>query len=365
MAKELVAEVLDSGRLSYGPMTREFERRWAELHHVKHAIFTASGTCALQLALTALRIQRDWFCRPWTHGDEVLVPAVTFPATINTVLHAGLRPVLVDVDPDTLCMDPGQIEASVPTRCVLPVHLLGRPADMSTISQVANNHSIEIVEDSCQAVAVDTGIGSVGSVGIIGCFSTYISHHVSTGVGGFAVTNDDELAMLMRSLMNHGRHESYLNIDSREIGRRFEFHHVGYSWRCTELEAAIGLSQLSGVPQRIRRRRRVWRELHTALSRFPLQLFDLTENHCCLFFPIQTPEAADFITHLESRGVETRPLFPIITQLVYNSLPKSELPVARRLAREGLCIGCHPEMDVNLVSDSVGEFFSKCRLKTA
>src|SRR5207253_10292362 len=152
--------------------------------------------------------------------------------------------------------DPALIEAKITprTRAILPVHLLGLPADMRAVADIAARHDLKIVEDSCETMFAQCDGRKVGSWGDIGCFSTYIAHYIVTGVGGLATTNDADLAVMLKSLMNHGRDSIYLNIDDdkdcdreslyRLAARRFTFVHVGHSFRCTELEAAIGLAQL-------------------------------------------------------------------------------------------------------------------------
>src|SRR3990167_2282809 len=202
--KKLVKEVLESVRLTYGDKTRKLEERFAEIHGVKYALFTSSGTAALKIALHALKDKHDW-----KDGDEVIIPSVTFVATMNVVLMNNLKPVLVDVKRDTINIDSELIEEAITKRTVaiLPVHLLGQPADMLAIMKIAKKHKLKVVEDSCETMFVNKVQGDVA------CFSSYLAHLLVTGVGGFACTNDKKLATVMRSMMFHGRDESYLNID--------------------------------------------------------------------------------------------------------------------------------------------------------
>ena len=169
-----------------------------------------SGTGALQLALQALRETHGW-----PDGAEVIVPAITFVASVNVILFNRLTPVLADVDPLTYNIDPRQAEARVTdgTVAIMPVHLFGQPADMTSIMDLAGRHGLHVIEDSCEAVAVRHRGQPVGSFGDFGCFSTYMAHIVTTGVGGLALTDDEGLATRFRSLMNHGRDPRYLRID--------------------------------------------------------------------------------------------------------------------------------------------------------
>ena len=251
-----VNQVIASSHLSYGPMSQTFETRIAKAHGCKYGLFMNSGTSALHVALAALKIVYGW-----NDGDEVIVPATTFVATINVVLHNNLTPVFVDVDPDTFAMDPSKIEEVITSksRCILPVHLLGLPSDMEPIMDIANEYNLRVVEDSCETMFAEYKGKPVGSFGDVACFSTYVAHFLVTGVGGLAITNDSHLNGVMRSLMNHGRDIAYTSImdddDLTEdelqsvVAARFRFMHLGHSFRATELEAAIGLGQLDNVDQ--------------------------------------------------------------------------------------------------------------------
>jgi dTDP-4-amino-4,6-dideoxygalactose transaminase len=250
--KKLVSEVLESNRLTYGPMTKRFESEFSSIHGCRFGLFMNSGTSALHIALAALKERYGW-----NDGDEVIVPAVTFVATSNIVLHNRMKPVFVDVEADTYNIDPRKIEEKITgrTRAVIPVHLLGLPAAMGPIQQLAKQYSLSIIEDSCETMFARYMGQPVGSLGDIGCFSTYVAHLLVTGVGGFATTNDPGLAVDMRSLMNHGRDNIYIGCADDEgaegsrleeiVARRFSFIHLGHSFRCTELEAALGVGQLA------------------------------------------------------------------------------------------------------------------------
>ena len=191
--KAKVLQALNSNRLSYGPMTEEFEKKISSLHNNKYGVFTNSGTSALQASIHALKILNDW-----TDGDEIIIPAVTFVATYNVVLQNNLKPVLVDISLEDLNIDTGLIESKITdrTRAIMPVHLLGKPADMQKILKIAKKHKLKVIEDSCETLFM-TGIGH----GDVTCFSFYVAHLLVTGVGGMACTNDPKLAELIRSLI--------------------------------------------------------------------------------------------------------------------------------------------------------------------
>jgi dTDP-4-amino-4,6-dideoxygalactose transaminase len=350
-------EVIKSNRLSYGPFSERFERLFAKLHSCKHAVFCSSGTAALWLAVGALKEMYAW-----RDGDEILVPATTFIATSNVVLHHNMRPVFVDVDPATYNVNPAEIEKHVTpaTRAIMPVHLMGLPADMAPILSIATRHKLRVIEDSCETMFARYRGSPVGSMGDIGCFSTYIAHFIVAGIGGFATTNNPDLAVIMRSLMNHGRDAIYLNIDddsgvSREkllkiVANRFAFIRVGHNFRATEMEAAIGLAQLENRKTIIRARHQnaqyFIRELAILQDHLQLPHIPAGHEHMFMLFPIVVRSARkqELVNYLEERLIETRDMFPLVAQPIYEKLfgPMSDqYPVARRISEQGFYIGCH------------------------
>lgn len=382
-AKKLVNKVLDSGRISYGPFLRKFEESFAKLCHRKFAISSNSGTSSLQVALHALKDLDGW-----KDGDEVLVPSVTFVATANVVLQNKLNPVFVDVDEKMYHINPDLIEEKITrrTRAIMPVHLMGASADMNRIIKIAKRHNLRVIEDSCEAVGVRYRGRPVGSLGDIACFSTYMAHLVTTGVGGFSTTNDPGLAVLMRSLVNHGRDSIYVAMDNDKglrgqarfhmANARFSFINVGYSYRITELEGALGLAELKYLRKNIAFRQKAADYLLRHLRPFEkyLQLPSRPDNaeHAFMLFPIVVKDDAGFsrdelIAHLEDYNVETRYLMPLINQPIYKRMfgdLEPHYPVARYLNRNGFYIGCHPEMnksDLNYVAAVFSEFFAKQR----
>lgn len=366
-----VDHALLTGRLSAGPMTAEFESRFAVLHGRRHAAMCNSGTGALQLALQVLKERYDW-----PDGAEVIVPAMTFVATLNVVFFNSLRPVLVDIDPRTCNIDPSAVEAAVTPRTVaiIPVHLFGQPADMTTIMAIAERHGLRVVEDSAEAAGVRHRGRMVGSFGDFGCFSTYMAHVVTTGVGGLALTDDDENALRFRSLMNHGRNPRYLRIDDDHgvddetlleiVWSRYDFHSMGQSFRATELEAALGIGQLERLGSTLERRARVAAALTDALEHPLLQLPLTAEGneHAFMMYPIVCRKDGlrdRLVIGLERGGVETRFLLPILGQPCYQGrleFPAGTFPNAERAVSHGFYIGCHQDMtdsDVSHIADVI------------
>lgn len=374
--KAYLTEVINSDRLSYGPFSQRFENLFASLHGCKHAIFCSSGTAALQLAVAALKEMHGW-----QDKDEVLVPATTFIATSNVVLHANLTPVFVDVSSTTYNIDPGQIERHITplTRAIMPVHLMGLPVEMDPVLQIAARHNLRVIEDSCETMFARYKGRPVGSFGDIGCFSTYIAHFIVAGIGGIATTNNDELAVIMRSLMNHGRDSIYLNIDDdadasgerlhKIVANRFAFVRLGYNFRATEMEAAIGLAQLEDRDAIIQARREnanfFSRELAILEDHLQLPFVPHDREHMFMLYPIIAKKGnkRELVNFLEERSIETRDMFPLVTQPIYRKLfgeLAAHYPVSRWIGENGFYLGCHQyfsQEEMQYMVATIREFF--------
>jgi dTDP-4-amino-4,6-dideoxygalactose transaminase len=338
-----------------------------------------SGTGALQIALAALKEKYNW-----QDADEILVPAVTFVATSNVVIYNNLKPVFVDVEPQYYDINPAKIEEKITsrTRAIMPVHLAGQPCDMEPILEIAARYNLRIVEDSAETMfAADKG-RPVGSFGDIGCFSTYAAHMITTGVGGLCTTNDPELIVMLKSIMNHGRDSIYITIDDDKAAkgqelfqianRRFSFVRLGQSFRCTEMEAALGIAQLEEREQSCARRQEVVRQLNEGLADLQdfLQLpFPRPEStHSYMFYPLTILDEKrvrrdDLIRFLEDNSIETRYLLPLINQPIYRKIfgnLDDQYPVAANLNKNSFYIGCHPDLqdeEVEYMIEKFHQFF--------
>ena len=200
--RKYVLDALENARLSQGKYVAKFEKKFASLHGQRYGVMCNSGTAALHLALETLKETEKW-----DEETEVLVPAVTFIATSNACLHAGLKVKFVDVDEKTYNLDPNEIEKHITknTRCIIPVHAFGMPCDMERIMDIAVKYNLRIIEDCAEAHFAKTGGKVIGSFGDISAFSTYVAHTITTGVGGIICTNNREYMEILRSLVAHGR----------------------------------------------------------------------------------------------------------------------------------------------------------------
>jgi len=370
--KEYINDALDSNRLSYGKYTKRFEDDFSRLHGCQYGIFMNSGTSALQVALAAMKQVHGW-----QDGDEVIVPATTFIATSNVVIQNNLTPVFADVDPKTFNIDPVQIRHRVTPRtvCILPVHLFGLPANMPEIRKIADFIGVKILEDSCETMFAGIRGTPCGSWGDMACFSTYVAHLIVGGVGGLVTTNNSYYEEICRSLMAHGRDSIYTSIDADDadddglrkemIERRYRFERIGYSYRATEIEAALALSEFERWRPNIQTRRDNAAYLTSLLFDVPaLQLPYTPEGytHSFMMYPMVLGHSVDreaFLMHLEKNGIETRYMFPLLGQPVYKKLfpgLADQYPVSKRLAKQGCFIGCHQNLtteDIEYVSEVV------------
>jgi len=249
--EELLLEALRSGRWSVGGrFQEEFERRFAEFQHAKHALLCSSGTAALKIALKAMGLKP---------GDEVIVPAYTFLATATSAIDLGLKVVYADIDPDTYTIDPESARSimSERTRAIIPVHIAGRPADMDAVRELAEEKSLLILEDAAQAHGAEWRGRRVGAIGDAGIFSFYQSKNITCGEGGAITTDDDEIAEKVWSLRNVGRPRK---------GPWYEHKLYGWNYRITEFQAAVLIAQLERAPELMKRRERGARILDKLLS---------------------------------------------------------------------------------------------------
>lgn len=354
---ELINQVLDTGRLSYGPLSRQLERDFAALHDRKYGILSNSGTSSLQVALQAMKELHEW-----EDGSKVAIPATTFVATCNVVLHNRLTPVLVDIEPDTYGMDVQGLyraDRNADLAAAIPVHLFGHPCrHIDSIADFCNSSFISLIEDSCECMFAQARYKSVGSWGDIACFSFYMAHLITAGVGGVSITNDPDLATKMRSLVNHGRDGVYISIDddkefsAEQVSRRFNFESIGHSYRITELEAAIALAQLEDWETMIAKRQANAAALTDLLmdyvDRIQLPTTLPSFTHSFMMYPIVLREGDKWplINHLERHNIETRELLPLVNQPCYKGMwNPDDYPVSQWLIRGGFYVGCHQDLD--------------------
>lgn len=247
---EAVTQVLRTSRLSLGPKLAEFEEAIAQYVGASHAVAVNSGTSGLHLCIRALGIGE---------GDEVIVPSFAFIAVANAIRYEKAAPVFVDIDPDTLTVDPCRIEAAISsrTRAVLVVHTFGCPAELSEIIRIAREHRLFVIEDACEALGAEYDGRKVGTLGDAGVFAFYPNKQITTGEGGVIVTQNPKIAALARTLRNQGRSDS---------DDWFQHTELGFSYRIPETSCALGIEQLKRIEGVVERRAVLAREYHRRLN---------------------------------------------------------------------------------------------------
>ncbi len=329
---EAVRQVFSSGILTNGPRTADFEREFARRHEVHHAVAVANGTIALQAMFRGLGIGP---------GDEVIVPSLTFISSATSISHVGATPVWVDVDPVTLNIDPAHVvERITPrTKAVLAVHYGGQPADMAILADICDSHRIILLEDAAEAVGARYQGRSVGGLGRAAMFSFTPTKNITTGEGGVVTTNDTDLARRLRLLRNHGQTALYRH-DS-----------LGYNWRMTEMQAAIGSVQLRKLDGILERKRANASWMTERLSdvpgvRTPGARPDV--EHTYMLYTLQVDGSRErFLSCLLRNGIEARVYFPPAhRQSVFRDFDAS-LPVTNQIAERILSIPIHAGLSVD------------------
>ncbi len=329
--EQAVLDVLRSGMLAMGKRTAEFEAAWAAYCGVKHAVMMANGTLAQEAVLHALGIGP---------GDEVITVSFSFNATVSVILRAGATPVFVDVREDDFCMDPALVEAAVTprTKAIMPVHLYGLMADMDPLVEIARRHDLAIIEDAAQAHGAAYRGRRAGQFGPA-MFSLYATKNLMTGEGGFATTDDDDVARRLRLFRNHG------------MDRRYYHDELGTNYKPTDLAAALGLAQLARLDERTATRRRNAAYLTEHLAGYRTPGVPEGREHVWHQYVMRFPgERQQVIDGLTERGIGTLIYYPVpIHRQAYLQayLPGAadlHLPVTDALAGEVLAIPVHPRL---------------------
>lgn len=261
---EVVAS-MRSGWLGTGPKVARFERDFANYKEARYVAAVNSCTAALHLSMLAARLHP---------GDEVITTSLTFSATVNAIIHAGAAPVLADVDPQSMNIDPQEIEARISnrTRAILPVHFAGRCCDMNAICDIANNHNLDIIEDCAHAIETESRGRKAGTFGRFGCFSFYVTKNVVTGEGGMVIARDEADIERIRILALHGMSKHAWTRFSDEGYKHYHVVECGYKYNMMDLQAAIGIHQLQRIEACWRRRQRIWRCYNEAFKDLPIGL---------------------------------------------------------------------------------------------
>jgi perosamine synthetase len=308
----LIKKVLKSNFPNEGKFTEEFEDKIAQLLHVKHALTVTSGTTAIYLSLKALGIG---------HGDEVIVPDISFIATANAVEMTGAKTVLTDIDPNTLMLDPKSFEKNITkkTKAVIPVHVSGRAADIIKIKRIADAKNISVIEDAAEAFMSKYKGQYLGTFGHTGCFSLSPAKIITTGQGGIITTNDDNLYLLLKRLKDQGRPMRGTGGDDIHEG-------LGFNFKFTDLQAAVGIGQLKYTQKRVARLKRnyeLYKSLLSGIKQITIFDCDIEKGELPLWTDAKMENRDKLENYLRERGADCRKLWhPIHSQSYYKKSNK-------------------------------------------
>lgn len=350
--KMYVNDCLDSTWISSnGSYISKFEEAFGTYIDREHAISCCNGTVALHLPLLALDIKQ---------GDEVIIPSFTYIATANAVSYCGAKPVFADCLKDTWNIDPIDIERKITprTKAVIPVHLYGNPCDMDAITDIAYNNNIYVIEDAAESHGATYKNKKTGSFGDAGTFSFFGNKIITTGEGGMIVTNNQELNERMRLLKGQGM----------DPNRRYWFNQIGYNYRMTNIEAAIGLAQLENIDKHITARKRVaanYDKLFEGMEDYivPQQITKNAESVHWMYSVLLTKKSKisrdELISRLHNDGIETRPLFyPMHVMPPYYD-QESDCIVSSEIAFNGLNLPTHAKLtdeDIDFIVNRIKEY---------
>lgn len=328
---EAVLKTMKSGWVSQGKRVEQFEKSFAKYCGVKHGVAVNTGTAALHVALAALGIKE---------GDEIITTPLSCVATTDPIVYLKAKPVFVDVEPDTLNLNPALVEKKITakTKAILPVHLFGHPVDLDPLVEIAKKHDLYLIEDAAQAHGAKYKGKITGSFGHISCFSFYADKIITTVEGGMALTNDSELAAKMRLLRSFGM--------SKE--RKFYHPIIGYNYKMSDIHASIGLIQLLKLDDYIKKRRKNIEHVKEQVNNPHMKLPSEQEYAFNVYYVCQVlveKKQDRVVQYLEKNGIETRPLLSFIPEQPpyqkygYN---RKDYPVAQDAHQKGFYVSNSP-----------------------
>jgi len=359
IARKYVQDALDRNWVSEGENVKEFERKFADKFGYKHAIAASSGTDADIVSCASL------YEFGANRGDEIIVPALSFVATANSILAAGFIPKFVDIEVETLNLDPARLEEAITdkTRAIMVVHTMGKPCEMDSILEIAKARDLKIIEDACEAHGAAYKGRVIGSIGDMGTFSFYAAHVVVAGEGGIVVTDNDEIASVVRSVKSHGRPFGSIY---------FDFQRVGFNSRMNELTAAIGLEGIEHFDETFNKRKDNFYKLLRLTGELSDYLYFLVEESYEKVSPHAFPlvlkdkkyDRDKLYAYLESKGIQCKTLFGSLpTQhqaFKFLNHKYGQFPASEYVGENGLHFGMHQYLsddDLLHIGDTLKDYF--------
>ena len=360
IAKRYLQRVLDRNWASEGDNVKEFEEEFAAHFGYKHAIAMSSGTDANICSCAALY---DFGAK---RGDEIITGALSFVATANSILAAGFIPKFVDIELETLNIDPSKIEAAITdkTKAIMAVHTMGKPCEMDSIMEIAKDHDLKVIEDACEAHGATYKDKVVGTIGDMGTFSFYAAHLIVCGEGGMVVTNNDKIAEVVRSVKSHGRPPDTIY---------FDFQRIGYNSKMNDMEAALGLEGIAHFDGTFNKRKNNSYKLLELTEEVSEYFYFIKEENYEKVSPHAFPlvlkdekyDRDELYNYLESKGIQCKTLFGSLpTQhnaFKFLGYKYGQFPAAEYVGENGLHFGIHQYInddDLGYISDSLKDYFN-------
>lgn len=355
-----VVESMKSGWLGTGPKVSQFEQDFAKYKDIKYSAALSSCTAALHLSMLAAGIKP---------GEEVITTAMTFCATVNAIIHAGAKPILVDIDPESMNIDINKIELKITkkTRAILPVHFAGRPCEMDSIMGIAKKYKLKVIEDCAHAIETEYKSKKTGTFGDFGCFSFYVTKNIITGEGGMVISHSEEDISRIKMLGLHGLSKDAWKRFGDEGYRHYYIVECGFKYNMMDLQAAIGIHQLKRVEKYWQRRKEIWEKYNKAFEDLPIILPSPSApdtRHAYHLYTILIDEAKTGITRdaflnamtMENIGVGVHylsiPEHPYY-QKTFGWKPE-DYPEAMRIGRETVSLPLSAKLTDGDVGDVIG-----------
>lgn len=348
--RKYVDECIDTTWISSkGHFVNDFEKAFASYIGMKYATGVCNGTVAIHLAMVALGIKE---------GDEVIVPTFTYVASANPIMMVGATPVFVDSCADSWQMDPEDVRRKITqkTKAIVAVHLYGHPCDMDAIMSIAKEHNILVIEDCAEAIGSEYKDKKIGSFGDVACFSFFGNKTITCGEGGMVMTNDKEL------------YEKLVHYKAQGVSKTREYWHdvVGYNYRMTNIQAAIGLAQLEKIDEKVSKKIQLGEWYQKYLADTPLVFHTPQPNvihtyWMCSVLARNEEERISLRKHLADNGIETRPTFPTIHEMPMYEI-KTEFPVGKNLSVRGINLPSYPDLkeeDIQAICGVIRDFYNQ------
>ena len=334
---------------SLGKYVFQFEKMFSEYLNVKHCLTCSNGTAALHLALLALDIRE---------GDEVIVPSFTFIATVNSILYCGAKPVFVDIDPITWCLDTNDVEKKITpkTKAILAVHIYGNPADMKELQDIAKKNNLFLIEDCAEALGATYDGNYVGSFGNVSTFSFYGNKIITCGEGGIVCTNNNKIYEKVKMLRDHAMSPQ----------KRYYHEMIGYNYRMTNLQAAVGVAQLERIEYFLNERKRIFNTYSEKLKdlkgiQLPFKGNEVKKPMNWLYTIIlKENNREELIKYLNENNIDTRPVFYPIHKMPYINSPKY-LAVTEKVSKLGVSLPTYVDLsedDIVNITKCIKRYFT-------